>query len=137
MEINRIQSTNFKGIKKMPQEQTFEEKVQKMVDDLSARAEREVPEYGDFKTVYEVIKDDSPNSRVLGYALKIRKPNLQNSEKLRGLEAVVYDSYSDYQSERVIAKGSKEDILKTLKDEDLAKKLTKAFDELSDNLNDI
>ena len=137
MEINRIQRTNFKGIKKMPQEQTFEEKVQKMVDDLSARAEREVPEYGDFKTVYEVIKNDSPNSRVLGYALKIRKPNLQNSEKLRGLEAVVYDSYSDYQSERVIAKGSKEDILKALKDEELAKKLTKAFDELSDNLNDI
>ena len=78
MEINRIQRTNFKGIKKMPQEQTFEEKVQKMVDDLSARAEREVPEYGDFKTVYEVIKDDSPNSRVLGYALKIRKPNFRS-----------------------------------------------------------
>ena len=45
MEINRVQNTNFKGMKQMPQEElTFNEEIQTMVQNLSARAEREVPE---------------------------------------------------------------------------------------------
>lgn len=138
MEINRVQNTNFKGIKQMPQEElTFNEEVQKMVQNLSARAEREVPEYGNFKEVFEIVPNKDKNARALGYALKIRKPLIKGDEKLRGLEAVVYDSRSDYMCERVIAKGSKEDILKALQDKDLVNKLEVAYVELSKNLEDI
>lgn len=138
MEINRVQNTNFKGIKQMPQEElTFNEEVQKMVQNLSARAEREVPEYGNFKEVFEIVPNKDKNARALGYALKIRKPLIKGDEKLRGLEAVVYDSRSDYMCERVIAKGSKEDILKVLQDKDLVNKLEVAYVELSKNLEDI
>ena len=138
MEINKVQNTNFKGIKQMPQEElTFNEEIQKMVQNLSARAEREVPEYGNFKEVFEIVPDKDKNARALGYALKIRKPLIKGDEKLRGLEAVVYDSYSDYMCERVIAKGTKEDILKALKDDKLADKLEVAFVELSKQLEDI
>ncbi len=138
MEINRVQNTNFKGMKQMPQEElTFNEEIQNMVQNLSARAEREVPEYGSFKEVFEVVPNKDKNARALGYALKVRKPLIKGDEKLRGLEAVVYDSRSDYMCERVIAKGTKEDILKALKDESLVDKLEVAYVELSKQLEDI
>ena len=138
MEINRVQNTNFKGMKQMPQDElAFNEEIQKMVQNLSVRAEREVPEYGRFKEVFEIVPNKNKNLRVLGYALKIRKPLIKGDEKLRGLEAVVYDSRSDYMCEKVIAKGTKEDILNVLKDEALANKLEGVFVELSKQLEDI
>ena len=69
--------------------------------------------------------------------LKISKPQGTNDKKLRFLEAVAYDLPKPYISERVIASGTKEDILKALKNENFEEELIKTFTNLSKNLEDI
>lgn len=138
MKINRIQDISIKGIRKMQQEQVpFEEQVQKIVKTLSDRAEREVPEYGDFRMVYETLKSPDKNMQATDFALKIVRPNLPNSEKLRGLEAVAFDASSGYKCECVMKKGSKADVLKALKEENFAQKVKETFESLSKSLEDI
>lgn len=138
MKINKIQEISTKGIQRMQQKiEPFEEKVQNLVNRLLERAEREVPEYGDFRTVFETLKSENKNMRATDYALKICKPNLKNAEKLRGLEAVAYDAKSGYKSEVVLAQGSKADILNSLRQQDLPKQLENTFIELSKSLEDI
>ena len=108
-----------------------------MVKKLFARAEREVPEYGSFKLVYEEFKNTDKNLNATDFMLKISKPQGTGDEKLRFLEAVAYDLPKPYISERLIASGNKEDILKALKNDKLKTELTEVFKNLAKNLEDI
>lgn len=131
MEINRVNKTNFKGLEKMKNvEQPFENHVQKMIDGLLKRAEREVPEYGDFKPVYEIITNTNKDLNATDFVLKISK-SLRNDPKLRVLDASAYNIPNPSRYERSVLIGTKEDILNTLKDEKLKDNLVKIYTRLS------
>ena len=133
--INPINKIVSKGISKMHEEElTFEEKIQKMVKNLLARAEREVPEYGDFKSVYEEFPNTDKSITATDFMLKINKPLTKGSEKMRNLVAVAYDMPHPYKTEQTIVHGTKKEVLDALKSEDLPSKLEKIYKELADHL---
>lgn len=133
--INPINKIVSKGISKMHEEElTYEEKIQKMVKNLLARAEREVPEYGDFKSVYEEFPNTDKSITATDFMLKINKPLTKGSEKMRNLVAVAYDIPHPYKTEQTIVHGTKKEVLDALKSEDLPSKLEKIYKELADHL---
>ncbi len=135
-----VNKANFKGIKKMNKEiQTLETSIKKFVKTLANRAEREVPEYGDFAPVYEQFQNPDKSLVATDFMLKISKPpkNIANHEKIRNLEVVAYKLPLPYKAERIIATGNKEDILKKLQSEEVLGEIHKAVKSLSDNLEDV
>ena len=148
MQNNNISNTNFNGginkavksVSKSAKEiKTMEEQIRKMINDILNRAEREVPEYGEFLPVYEEFKNTDKDLVATDFMLKITKPpkNIENHQTRRYLEVVAYKLPAPYKSTRIIAAGTKEEILKALQDEALCAKIDKAARELSDNLNDV
>ena len=142
---NNINSANFQGgigrtnPKTAKEIKTMEEHIKKMVQDILARAEREVPEYGDFAPVYEEFKNPLKELCATDFMLKITKPpkHIENHEKKRYLEVVAYKLPAPIKSTRIIAVGGKDDILAKLKDNETLLKIDKAVRELSDNLEDV
>ena len=137
---NRIDKTQFGGIKpKASEVRNMDELIKKMVADLLARAEREVPEYGEFKIVYEEFKNPDKSLFATDFMLKITKPpkEVEGHEKKRYLELVAYNLPSPYIAEKVIGHGTKEDILNKLKEEDLCSVIKEKLVKLSKDLEDI
>ncbi len=127
--LNKIPQTGVKI--KM---EKFDDKLSQMVKTLTTRAEREVCEYGSFKTVKESIKSTDTNNLVQDLTLQVTplphvlKSETPNFEKLRYLELV--GTGSKGQSESVILKrGTKEEIMSALKDENLLERLQKNTEE--------
>lgn len=141
-EINpaKLNKTNFKGIKKMDKEvKTLEACIKKFTRTLSKRAEREVPEYGDFAPVYEQFPNPDKSLSATDFMLKISKPlkNIAGHEKIRNLEVIAYRLPLPYKAERIIATGSKKDIMKQLQSDEIYGKIKNAVKSLSYNLEDI
>lgn len=137
---NRVNKINFSGIKPKANEvKNMDELIKKMVADLLARAEREVPEYGDFKIVYEEFKNPDKSLFATDFMLKITKPpkEIEGHEKQRYLELVAYNVPSPYIAEKVIGRGNKEEILAQLKDNELCTKIKEKLIQLSRDLEDI
>ncbi len=135
--INPINKILSKGISKMHEEElTLEEKIQKTVKNLLARAEREVPEYGDFKSVYEEFPNTDKSITATDFMLKINKPLTKGSEKMRNLIAVAYDIPHPYKTEQTLTHGTKQEILDALRSNDLPKKLEKIYKELAEHLSE-
>lgn len=142
---HKLNNTNFQsgigrtGSKAVKEIKTMEEHIKKMVQDILARAEREVPEYGDFAPVYEEFKNPLKELCATDFMLKITKPpkHIENHEKKRYLEVVAYKLPTPIKSTCIIAVGGKEDILAKLKDKETLEKINKTIRELSDNLEDV
>ena len=137
---NRIDNTNFGGIKpKASEVKKMDELIKKMVADLLARAEREVPEYGDFKIVYEEFKNPDKNLIATDFMLKITKPpkNVEGHEKKRYLELVAYNLPSPYIAEKLLEIGTKDKILAKLKENNLADIIKEKLIQLSKDLENI
>ena len=134
-QINAIKTKGVKNMKKL--EQNLESYTDKMVEKLFARAEREVPEYGAFKLVYEEFKNPDKNLKATDFMLKISKPENAPNEKFRFLEAVAYDLPTPYIAQRVLASGDKAEILNALKDSNLKKELPQILKNLSEELENI
>ena len=134
-----IKNTNF-GIVKPKQTEVplMKDKVKNMVKKITLRAEREVPEYGDFAPVYEEFKNTDTSLKATDFMLKIVKPpsNIKGHEKLRYIELSAYQLPMPYKISRLIAKGTKEEILQQLKEEDFFETITKNFSEMSRNLGE-
>ena len=132
----QIQNTNLtSGVKKMAEKaNTYTDSFYKMLKDLIARAEREVPEYGDFTPVFENFKNTNPNLDVDRYQLKIFKmPKAQVADETRRfLEAEVYTKAGIYKANMLLGEGSKKDIMKQIKSEDFVEKLNNAYIQLVD-----
>lgn len=134
----QINSIKAKGAKAMENTaKNIEDFSSEIIEKLHARAEREVPEYGSFKLVYEDFRNPDKNMQATDFMLKISKPKDLQNEKARVLEAVAYNLPSPYIVERVIASGNKADILTALKNPDLKTDLPQIFMELSKHLEDV
>lgn len=139
-EVTKMDAINPSKLNKVPQTgakirmEKFDDKLSQMVKTLTTRAEREVCEYGSFKIVKESIKNTDANSLVQDLTLQITnlphvlKGETPNFEKLRYLKLV--GTGSKGQSESVILKrGTKDEILNTLKDENFLERIQKNTDE--------
>ena len=73
------------------------------------------------------------------FMLKIVKPpkEITGHEKLRYLELVAYKLPEPYKVSRLIGKGSKDDILKQLKNPEIYNKIEENLRTMSKNLSDI
>lgn len=137
---NKINNIKFGGIKPKANEvKNMDELIKKMVADLLARAEREVPEYGEFRVVWEEFKNPDKTLDATDFLLKITKPpkGLEGNEVERYLEAAALKQGSAYGAESVIGFGTKKDILNKLKEEDLCEKIKEKFIQLSKSLEDV
>ena len=136
---NRTNNINFQGIKpKASEVKSMDELIKKMVADLLARAEREVPEYGEFKIVHEEFKNPDKSLLATDFMLQVTKPpkNIEGHEKKRYLKLVAYNLPSPYIAEKVIGHGSKEDIIAKLKEGDLCGIIKEKLVQLSRDLED-
>lgn len=140
-EINPINrnSINFKGKQKMENKpETVADFAKVAVNNLTQRAEREVPQDGDFAPVMErYINHDRnvyANEMLLQITpLPVSLKNEPNYSKLRYLQAVV-KSPLEQPNRCVLACGTKEDILKVLKTDNLNERVANKLDELAEDL---
>ena len=132
----QVQNKNFvNGVKKMSEKaNNYTDSFYKMLKDLTERAEREVPEYGDFAPVYENFKNLNPKLDVDRYQLRIFKmPKAQVADETkRYLEAEVFTKAGTYKANILLGSGNKEEILKQLKSDDFVDKLNEAYIQLVD-----
>ena len=135
MKINKIDLTKLEGIKNMPKaEETLEKQLEKMISKLTERAEREVADYGDFSPVFETMANPDKKFKATNYVLKIHKP--QGSDpKTRILDAAAYEMPSPYKYERTLIEGTKEEILKALKEKDFITQAKETFERLASHFD--
>ena len=99
---------------------------------LISRAEREIPKDGDFAPIYEEFCSKDPTLDLS--TIKVVCRHQKGSEKknnIRYIEAISKNRAMTKEKSKVLCKGTKEDILKYLKDTDIfeeCKKLAKHFD---------
>ncbi len=121
----------------MPNENDIQQNIQNLVENLSARAEREVPEYGDFAPVVEEIKNPDKNLSATHFAVKIYKPTTMDDEKYRCVEAIAYAVPKPYKAEMPLVGGYKDEILNKINSDEFAEKLNSVFAKLSKDLEDV
>ena len=132
----QIQNQNFvNGVKKMTEKTSnYTDSFYKMLNNLINRAEREVPEYGDFAPVYENFKNTNPELDIDRYQLKIYKAPkaYEPDETKRYLEAEVYNKAGTYKANIMLGSGKKDEIMKQIKSEDFVDKLNDTYIKLAD-----
>lgn len=138
-QINKTQNFGIKNNNAGKEVKGMEELIRKFVNTLHTRAEREVSDYGEFSPVFEQFTNPDKTLCATDFMLKISKPpkNIEGHEKLRNLEIVAYKLPSPYKAERIIATGSKAEILKQLQSAETLEKIQEAVKGLSHNLEDI
>ena len=135
--INNINRLENKSLNNNPDKQSYDlyENLKLLQENMSKRCEYEVPEYGDFKKVVEIVKnndesayagdislicessEDEPKKRYLSF-------NQMNPENRKGLNTL-------------IASGDKDKILNTLKDEKFVDNLFSESSRLSDKMTQL
>lgn len=132
----QVQNQNFvNGVKKMTEKtSSYTDSFYKMLQKLIERAEREVPEYGDFAPVYENFKNTNPNLNVDRYQLRIfKKPKSEVADETkRYIEAEVYTKAGTYKATVLLGTGKKEDIIKQLRSEGFVDELNNSYIQLVD-----
>jgi len=113
--------------------------VNKYFMQLRLRAEREVPEYGDFANVYERFENPDRSLCASDFVLRIVKPpkTVDGNEKIRNLELVAYRLPSPYKASTILATGTKEELLNKFKEDDICEKIEESLRLLSKDLEDV
>lgn len=142
--INNKNITPFRGVNGAEpmsmddKEKYYIENLHKVIDDVSTRSEREVPEYGEFAPVSEFFKNvdkDIPADKFVLRVIKMPKEDYPD-EKQRFIEASVFAPAGDYKADMLIGAGHKKEILETLKSKDFPTRLNDAYIDLIDMLKD-
>ncbi len=142
--MTEVNPVNFRGIKiKGPDKKNekadimIKQHIKAMSKKLHAKAERAVPEYGDFSIVYEEFQNPDNKLSASDFLLKIYKPKNAENPKTRYLEAVAYKLPTPFKAESLLLEGNKAEILKKLQDEKFLDELNDTFIRLSKNLEDV
>ncbi len=137
---NKTNNINFEGVKPAKVEvKNMEQDFRKMLNQILARAEREVPEYGDFAPVYEEVKNIDRSLCPTDFMIKIYKlpKRVENDETARMVELIAFKFPAPYQASRGLAYGTKEEILRQLKSGEMIAKMEETAKKLSEDLIDI
>ncbi|NLF83288.1 MAG: hypothetical protein GX568_04800 [Candidatus Gastranaerophilales bacterium] len=134
---NNVRQTGFKGVDmKKSNPPTIENKVVEAIEKLQNRAELEVAEYGDFKPVEESFPNPEKDVPLSQVTLKIRPDSDKNAPNDRFFEVYAHTPGNASQGSHVIKIGTKQEILETLQNEDLAKKVAEKAKILAQRLKD-
>ncbi len=142
---NKIFSKNIGkilGVKKMTEREpkNFQDQVDIMLEKITARMEREVPEYGEFSPVLEVFENlDKDSQYYVGkYGLKIYKmPKIADPDpKMRYIEAAAYVPSGDYKADKIVGSGDINEIKNLLSDSKFADKLCSTYGKLLQMIKD-
>jgi hypothetical protein len=126
--------------RKLGSPRNFKEQVEQMLEKLIVRAEREVPEYGDFAPVTELFQNLDPGSQdIVGkFGLTILKlpKDVTPDPKERYVEACAYEPTGSYKAKMFVAGGYKDEILLRLKEGEFIDSLCHSYAVLKDSLKD-
>ena len=125
---------------KLNKPRNFKEQVEQTLVKLLMRAEREVPDYGDFIPVHEMFPNlDTKSQNIVGmYGLTILKlpQNVRSDPKRRYIEACAYEPTGAYKAKMLVFGGCNDEILSALRDRGLVDKLCDIYATLADCLRD-
>jgi hypothetical protein len=137
-----IPNVNFNGthgVKNMTgKDKSFQDYVDEMVEKVADRAEKEVPEYGEFTSVTEYMPNPEPSDPVSKYALSVLKmpKDVVSDPKQRYIQATAYIQNSDYKATMLIGAGHKEKIMQILNNPKFPEKLNQTYGKLLDAIED-
>lgn len=134
-------NTNFKG--KIVQNNDLivplGKNIKNTISELFKRSEREVPEYGIFTPVQESFINSDKSIYAGTITFKIAPSTIKSQpdyQKLRYLQAIVNTPSEVSNSSGMIELGTKENILETLKKDELIEKLQQFITESAEKLKD-
>ena len=136
--IHQNQIPSFKSINGVKdvnnQEYNYEDEINKLIEKVANRAEREVPEYGYFAPVYEEFKNKDSQLDIEKYRLKVLKMPKADvpDETKRYIEAAVFVPGSDYKADMLIGSGKKAEIIELLRSEKFPERLKSVYQRLVD-----
>lgn len=107
--------------------------IKKLVDIIKQRAEFEIPEVGTFRTISENITNHKPVIQLGNISLNIKPTSKSNNSIERILEAVISTKSGQYTTEKILASGSRDDILKFVNDENFGQNFKKFLMDCSDS----
>lgn len=139
---SKTDNINLQGIKpKTKGLKNMDELIKKMIKDISENAEGKIPEYSiyDFPPVKSSFENPDKTLCAKGFILKIYQPpkGVENRETLRAMDIIAYKDGSEYVTQRMLACGSADEIIKKLKDQNLVSEIKEAIYTLSEKLKDI
>lgn len=104
---------------------------------LREKVSAQVPEEGGFKTVYEEFENPDTTINLTHLKLKVTPVKVKGCEQVRYLELAAYNFPNPYMAERVIKRGSKQDILDALISKELPADILRRIPKLESDLEDI
>ena len=131
--VANIKNTNkLSGVNKMENEITFQEQLDEMVEKVTDRVDRYMPDYGEFSPIMEFTPNKDNTLNVGKYGLKVYKmpKDVVEDPKRRYIEAAAYMPAGDYKADMILGAGEKTEILKILKDPEFKQRLNEAYGEL-------
>jgi len=122
--------------KKVPK--NFQEQIDKTIDKITARVEKEVPESGEFTPVREYFDNLNPETEnIVGkYGLQVYKmpQNIVPDPTKRYVEAAAYVPSGEYKADQIVVSGNNKEIIAKLKEDGFGKKLNIIFGQLLDTI---
>ena len=124
--------SKLSGVNKMENEITFQEQLDEMVEKVTDRVDRYMPDYGEFSPIMEFTPNKDNTLNVGKYGLKVYKmpKDVVEDPKQRFIEAAAYMPAGDYKADMIVGSGHKEKILEILKDPEFVQKLNEVYGEL-------
>ncbi len=116
----------------------MEERIRKMLEEVSKRVVTEVPECDDFAEV-EVTSDIVSATKTSFVKIKVIPPpkGIPNEKIWRGVELQVGNDKSPYLNSRLFAVGTKQELLDKLASSEFLSKIVKAIPEMEESLRDV
>lgn len=134
---NNVRQTGFKGVDmKKSDPPTIENKVAEAIEKLQKRAQYEVSDSDYFKPIEESFPNPEKDVPLSQVTLKIRPDSDKNAPNDRFFEVYAHTPGNASQGSHVIKIGTKQEILETLQNEDLAKKVAEKAKILAQRLKD-
>ena len=104
---------------------------------LREKVPTQVPDEGNFKTVYEEFENPDTTINLTHLKLKVTPVKVKGCEQVRYLELAAYNFPNPYMAERVIKCGSKQEILDVLYSDELLSDILRRIPKLEEDLEDI
>lgn len=133
--IKNLKINGLRGEKTTDIKKCLENTIKKIYD----RAEREVPEYGDFAAISEKFSNPDKSLNATDFEIKLFKTpkNIEDHQILRDIVINAYNNPSPYAAQKLVAVGTKSEILEKLKSKEFLADVIDAVKSLSNNLKDI
>lgn len=140
--MNKILNSNFNqhnisfNRKKNKEIKSMDSEIQTAINKLLQRAEREMPEYGDFAPISEKFENRNENLNIGEPSIKIVYANFSKDKTLKRLELEIPSKTGKSSANVAMELADKKAILKALSDKNLANRINDNIQNASSALED-